>query len=85
MYCVYVLYSETYNKTYVGYSSDLESRIESHNEYATKGWTIKYRPWKLLFHEEYSTKAEAMKREKALKAGKGRDYIKKILSEYNSK
>jgi putative endonuclease len=47
----------------------------SHNELSTRGYTIKYRPWTLVFSERFDTKAEAMKREKALKGGQGRKYI----------
>ncbi|MEQ9441876.1 MAG: GIY-YIG nuclease family protein [Cyclobacteriaceae bacterium] len=79
MYIVYVLFSERYNKTYVGYTSNLEDRIKSHNELATKGYTVHYRPWIVAFTEVYSTKTAAMKREKALKAGQGRQYIKEQL------
>ncbi|WP_245970420.1 GIY-YIG nuclease family protein [Pseudochryseolinea flava] len=37
MHHVYVLYSIPHRKTYVGYTSDLESRLASHNELSTKG------------------------------------------------
>jgi putative endonuclease len=77
-YTVYVLYSELYNKHYIGYTSDIESRLKSHNELATKGYTIKYRPWKIIYTEEYNEKNEAIKREKFLKSGKGRDFIKTL-------
>ncbi len=53
----------------------------SHNELATKGFTIKFRPWIIAFTEEYSTKAEAMKREKALKGGQGRKFIREKIKE----
>ena len=75
MYKVYILYSPKYNKIYVGYTSNLEQRLLSHNELGKKGWTIKFRPWQLVHSEEYETKAEALLREKQLKAGKGRDWI----------
>ncbi len=32
MYTVYVLYSEKYEKNYVGYTSNIEQRLLSHNE-----------------------------------------------------
>ena len=67
MYTVYVLYSEKHNKIYVGFTSDIEGRMLSHNVLGTKGWTIKYRPWVLVYKEEYQTKKEAMMREKQLK------------------
>ncbi|GIL24208.1 MAG: hypothetical protein BroJett042_27210 [Bacteroidota bacterium] len=76
MYYVYVLSSSIRNKIYIGFTSDLETRLRSHNELGTKGWTIKFRPWTLVYHETFSTKAEAMKREKELKSAKGRSFIR---------
>jgi putative endonuclease len=75
MYKVYVLYSEKYNKIYVGCTGDLEARLLSHNELGTKGWTIKFRPWTIVYQEEFETKAEALKREKELKTASGRRFI----------
>jgi len=75
MYTVYILHSPRYNKIYIGFTSDLETRLLSHNELGTKGYTVKFRPWKLLHTEEFITKAEAMKREQELKSGRGRDWI----------
>ena len=81
MYTVYVLYSPIFRKTYTGFTSDLEKRLASHNVLATKGYTIRYRPWDLLYTEEYATKAEALKREKELKQGNGRLFIQKLIKE----
>jgi putative endonuclease len=80
MFSVYVLFSPGHNKIYIGFTSDLSNRLKSHNELATKGWTINFRPWSLLFHEEYTTKAEAMKREKNLKGARGRREIWNIIN-----
>lgn len=77
-FTVYVLYSEAYNKHYIGFTSDLENRLKSHNELATKGYTVKYRPWKLIYTEEYIDKKEAIDREKFLKSGQGRAFIKSL-------
>jgi len=79
MFTVYVLFSPKFDKIYVGYTSDLKQRVLSHNDLANKGWTIKYRPWKLIYHEEYLTKTKAMFREKELKSHKGRDFIRSIV------
>jgi len=79
MYTVYVLYSRAFDKCYVGYTSDLSSRLRSHNELGTSNWTKRYRPWELIFKEEYSTKIAAMKREKELKSGVGREFIRKNI------
>jgi putative endonuclease len=64
MFTVYVLYSALFDKIYIGYTSNIEERLKSHNEFGNKGWTIKFRPWILLYTEIYEIKADAMKREK---------------------
>ncbi len=69
---VYTLYSPEYDKIYIGRTSDLNSRMISHNEKGTKGWTIRYRPWKVVFTEEFDTKQQAIHREKELKSSRGR-------------
>ena len=76
MFTVYVLYSSKFDKIYIGYSSDADKRIDSHNIYATKGWTIKYRPWELIHTEMFDLKKDAMKREKELKSSRGRHWIR---------
>ncbi|MDB4903741.1 MAG: nuclease superfamily protein [Mucilaginibacter sp.] len=81
MYTVYVLYSPSFKKIYIGYTSDLINRFLSHNELATKGYTLRYRPWIIAHTEESQTKSEAIKREKQLKSGQGRAYIWNIIDE----
>jgi len=76
-FTVYILYSETYNKHYTGFTSDLEARIMSYNEFG-HGWTSKYRPWNVIFTKEFQDKKEAMKFEKWLKSGAGRDFVKSL-------
>jgi putative endonuclease len=63
MFTVYVLYSPSHNQIYIGYTSDLHNRFLSHNELATKGHSIKYRPWIITYTGEFQTKSEAIKRE----------------------
>jgi len=79
IYTVYVLHSPKFDKIYIGYTSDLEQRMLSHNKLGKKGWTIKFRPWKIIHTELYKTKADALKREKMLKGGMGRKWIRENL------
>ncbi|MFT3981822.1 MAG: GIY-YIG nuclease family protein [Ferruginibacter sp.] len=79
MFTVYVLYSDQYNKIYIGYTSDLVERLKSHNELGVKGWTIKFRPWRVIYKEEWENKSDAMRREKELKSAAGRRQIRLIL------
>jgi len=79
MFTVYVLYSNEYDKIYIGFTSNIEQRILSHNKLGKKGWTIKFRPWALIHTEEFEDKKDAMQREKQLKSSRGRDWIRKEL------
>ena len=74
-FTVYVLYSDKHRKHYTGYTAYLELRLEQHFETATKGWTVRYRPWRLIFAKEFETKSEALSYEKWLKTGVGREFI----------
>ena len=78
---VYILRNPD-GRTYVGQTNDIERRLKEHNdpEYFGTKYTKRYRlPWTLIHTEEFSTRSEAMKRERELKTGKGRDWIKKKL------
>lgn len=85
MYIVYALYSPKHDKIYIGFSSNLKARMRSHNELGTKGWSINYRPWDIVYTETFETKAAAMKREKELKSAKGRAFIWDIIKKKYSK
>ena len=84
MYTVYVLFSRKYDKIYIGYTSNLERRLISHNELGTKGWTKRFRPWELVYKEEYKSKSEAMQCEKELKDYRGKEFIRGLLSGKNN-
>ncbi len=79
-FVVYILYSEKFNKNYTGFTSNLIERFKSHNYLGDKGFTLKFRPWKVIHVEFFSSKSEAMKREKYLKSGIGREFIQSIIS-----
>jgi putative endonuclease len=79
MFTVYALYSPKFKKIYIGYTSDLQNRFLSHNELATKGHTIKYRPWIIAYTEKFVTKSDAIKRENQLKTANGRKYVWDII------
>jgi putative endonuclease len=81
-YVVYVLKSLSADKHYVGYTSNLISRFESHNELGRKGFTVRYRPWHVIHVEFFSVKKEAMFREKFLKSGRGREWMKENILGY---
>ena len=75
IYYAYVLYSEKHDRIYIGQTSNLSARVYKHNA-GLVGSTKPYKPWKLVWQEEFSSRAEAMKREKELKSHKGREVIR---------
>lgn len=78
-YFVYVIQSTVNSKLYIGHTSDLNKRLKEHNAGKTK--SIKpYIPYKLVYSEELSTRQEAVSREKYLKSGIGRDFVKRKLN-----
>ena len=79
MFTVYVLYSERFDKIYIGFTNDIDNRFKSHNELGKKGWTIKFRPWAILHTESFDTKATAIEWEKQLKSAKGRAFIRELV------
>jgi putative endonuclease len=74
---VYILYSKKSDVFYKGYTTDLIQRFKSHNELATKGYTIRHRPWKVVHVEFYNSEREAKQRENFFKSGAGRNWIRK--------
>jgi len=77
MYHVYVLRSEKTGRRYVGSSQDSEERLLQHNS----GQSLATRhgvPWKLIHCEQFSTRAEAVRRERFYKTGKGRDLLDQL-------
>ena len=76
-FTVYILFSESFNKHYTGFTSNIEQRMLSHNQLG-KDWSAKYRPWKIIYTKEFENKKEAMEYEKWLKSGVGRAFLKTI-------
>jgi putative endonuclease len=77
MYTVYAIVSEVDGRIYVGFTSNFEKRLYEHNHGKTRS-TKGYIPWKMLFLEKVETRLEARKREKYLKSGIGKEYLKSI-------
>jgi putative endonuclease len=79
MFHVYVLRSEMTGRLYTGFTSDLTQRLGQHNHGVTK--SMKNRGcWKLLHKEAFAMRVEAMRRERFLKSGQGREELKRILA-----
>jgi len=78
MFCVYVLQSLKDKKLYIGYTADLKSRLIEHKK-GDVATTKNRRPLVLIYYEAYRSKKDAKIREKFLKTGQGREFIKKNI------
>ena len=79
LFQVYLLFSESKNRYYIGYSSNLEARLIRHNQ-KSKGFTGNTNDWKVVYTEQYNTIEEAQKRELQIKSWKSRIKIQELIS-----
>jgi len=80
MYYVYVIRSDKDGKLYIGHTNNLKRRLEEHNQGLVQS-TKSRRPFKLLYYEASWILNDAIAREKSLKTGFGRAYLKRRLSD----
>ncbi|MHB9019448.1 MAG: GIY-YIG nuclease family protein [Minisyncoccota bacterium] len=81
MYYIYVLQSKKDKKCYTGYTYDLRKRFKEHNEgrvYSTKGRGL----FELIYYEACLNQQDATSREKYLKTGMGKRYLKNRLTPF---
>jgi len=78
-YFLYILKSKKYDKYYTGISQNPHRRLEYHNT-LEKGFTSRYRPWRIVFVKEFNSKHEAIMIERKIKNWKSKKMIEKILS-----
>ena len=83
MYYVYILYSTSSDKYYVGQTDNIELRLKFHNELSGKSYTSKHRPWELKRIIEVTNRSEAVRVEGMIKKRKSRKYIE-LLVKYDS-
>ena len=79
MYYTYILYSEKFDRFYIGHSDNLKFRIVRHNEGMVQA-TKAYIPWEIKYYEEYKTRSQAMKREKFLKKQRNKDFYWRLIN-----
>lgn len=78
MYYVYSIKSELRNYIYVGLTNNPERRIGEHNNKYEKT-TRAYAPFRKILVEEFPSRIEARVRERYLKSGVGKEYLKSLL------
>lgn len=81
MHYVYVIQSLKDSKLYTGYTNDLKRRIQEHNS-KTQFSTQSRAPFRLIYYEGCILKEDAIAREKYLKSGRGKKYLKNRIKYY---
>ncbi len=77
MYFVYAIKSKTKNYIYVGLTNNVERRLIEHNNGENRS-TKAYVPFCLIIRESFETRIDARAREKYLKSGIGKEFLKSI-------
>ena len=78
MYFVYILQSLKDNKTYTGYTNNLDERLKRHNAGQVSS-TKNRRSFKLIYSEQFENISKAKKREQYWKSGGGRRKLKEMF------
>jgi putative endonuclease len=81
MQYLYVLQSKKNGELYTGCTKDIKARLILHNAKKVDS-TKKNVPFALIYYEAYINSTDAYNREKYMKTQYGRNYIKKVLSNF---
>lgn len=81
MFYTYVLYDKNQCKFYIGFTDDLKRRVAEHNS-GKVHTTLRMLNKKLVYYEACLSKKDAQKRERQLKTGFGRRYLKLRLGDF---
>jgi putative endonuclease len=79
MFSTYILFSETLQKFYIGFTGgEVDRRLYKHLA-SQKGFTAKVKDWTMVYSEQFLTKSEALAREKQLKNWKSNKRIRELI------
>ncbi len=79
-YFVYILYSESHDRFYIGQTHNVDHRLLQHNS-KFESSTAPYCPWRLMCVIEKETRGQAMLLEKKLK-NLNHEKLKKFIAKY---
>lgn len=82
-YYTYILKSKTDGRFYTGCTNDLRKRLKQHNTSSVVS-TAGRAPFDLLYYEACKDSSDAFAREKYLKTGMGKRYIRNRLKRFLS-
>ena len=74
VFFVYILRSKKDRRLFIGSGADPQVSLKRHN-FGDYRNTNSFRPWILVYQEEFATKPEAVKREYFLKGNEGKAFV----------
>ena len=77
-YYLYILRSQIKDTYYIGSSDNPKRRCYFHNN-DSKGYTLRFRPWEVVFTAEFATKEEALAGERKVKSWKSKKMVKLLV------
>ena len=77
MFYTYIIKSQKFDKYYIGYTNNLNDRLDTHNS-GRSTYTKRYKPWKIIYYEIFNNRTKALSREKYFKSAAERKWLKKI-------
>ena len=83
MFYVYVIRSRKSGRLYTGSTNDLRKRLKQHNE-GKSTWTIHKGQWEIIYYVASLNEEDVRSREKYLKTGMGKRYLKNRLKRFLS-
>jgi putative endonuclease len=82
-FTVYVLRSLRNGRHYVGFTSRrMEQRLAEHNRGYARGWSSRNGPFEVIYQEVRGSESEARAKERFLKSGRGREWLRGRLAAY---
>ena len=77
MYTIYAIKSKKDERIYVGFTENLTRRLHEHNHGNVRS-TKAFVPWELLYTKQASDRVSARQKEKKLKSGYGKEFLKQL-------
>ena len=78
MYHLYILYSKSLDRYYIGQTKQVEKRLIKHNKGHSRA-TKTGIPWELVFSVSFESKTESLRAEKWLKKMKSREITEQVI------
>jgi len=83
MFHVYILYSRSLDRHYVGQTGNIDERLRFHSTHSTP-YTAKTNDWQLVFLERVATRKAAMTLERRIKQAKSRMALARYIADHRN-